>query len=170
MQHENNKKFSFEKLNEWIEQQKADNREIKIRTEVERNLRRENTDSENTVPDRLTTTVERTRLIEIHKYLVDRKYIVVDINSWLYWFSKHTWIDNKKSPSKIKWIGAAYHLPNVIYLICGNMEKSTEEAMKNAFTLPSGKSFQKLTAKNIKGAFYKDIENMLKWAERYAIK
>lgn len=118
----------------------------------------------------LITAVERSRMIEIHKYLSNKKYIDVDVASWLYRFSKHTWTNQKKKPSFIKWIGAAYHLTNVVYLICGNMELQTETAMKKAFKLPSGSNFQKLTSNNIKGDFYTDIKNMINWAERNAIK
>jgi len=118
----------------------------------------------------LITAVERSRMIEIYKYLSEKKYIDVDVDSWLYWFSKHTWTNQKKKPSTIKWIEAAYHLPNVVYLICGNMEVQTESAMKKAFKLPTGSKFQKLTTKNINGDFYNNIKNKLNWAERFAIK
>ena len=118
----------------------------------------------------LITTVERSRMIEIHKYLSEKKYIDVDVDSWLYWFSKHTWTNQKKKPSTIKWLEAAYHLTNVVYLICGNMEVQTESAMKKAFKLPTGSKFQKLTTKNINGDFYNNIKNMINWAERFAIK
>lgn len=128
----------------------------------------------------LITQVERTRLIEIHKYLSDEKYIDVDVDSWLYWFSKQTWINQKKKPAKIKWIAAAYHLTNVVYLICGNMEKSTETAMKKAFVLPKGANFLKMTIvlepktetqrKKNNNKLNTDIKNMLNWAERNAIK
>ena len=116
--------------------------------------------------DFLITPIERPRLISIHTYLSENKYIDVDIDSWLYWFSKQSWINQKKKPSKIKWTGAAYHLTNVVYLICGNMEVQTETAMKKAFTLKTG-NFQKLTKDNIKGKFYTDIKNILNWAERF---
>jgi hypothetical protein len=122
-----------------------------------------------TVSDFLTTTVERIRLIEIHKYLSDKKYIDVDVYSWLYWFSKQTWTNTKGKPKRIKWIGAVYHLTNVVYLICGNMNIQTETAMKKAFELPKEAKFQSLTVKNIKGDFYTDLKNKIQWAERFAI-
>jgi hypothetical protein len=127
----------------------------------------------------LNTTVERTRLIEIHTYL-SKKYIDVDVDSWLYWFSKQTWTNKKEKPKRIKWIGAVYHLTNVVYLICGNMNIQTETAMKEAFELPKGTKFQQMTIvkepktekqhKKNNNQLYTDLKKMIVWAERYAIK
>jgi hypothetical protein len=159
-----------------IENHKLLRRRLKIENEIERLQNRKELFKnlfENFEPksesEFLITKVERTRLIEIHTYL-SGKYIDVDVDSWLYWFSKQTWTNKKEKPKRIKWIGAVYHLTNVVYLICGNMNIQTETAMKKAFELPKGAKFQSLTVKNIKGDFYTDLKNMIVWAERYAIK
>jgi hypothetical protein len=115
--------------------------------------------------DLLTTIskLNQVRMKAIHQYLSDNKYIDIDEASWLYWFSLQTWQNTNKKPSKIKWIGAPYHLPNVVYLICGNMNNQTKAALKTAFEL---KEVAKLTKKNIKGVFYDDLKKMIGWAER----
>lgn len=123
----------------------------------------------------LNTQLTQVRMKEIHQYLFENEYIDVDINSWLYWFSKQTWNNKKKNPSQIKWIDAAYHLTNTVYLICGNMEVYTETAMKKAFKLPTGRKFQKNTLNKEKNQMrdkepYKSLYHLIEWSERNAIK
>ena len=119
---------------------------------------------------KLSTGLNQVRMKAIHKYLSDKDYIDVDIDSWLYWFSLQSWINKKKKPAKIKWLAAAYHVPNVVYLICGNMQKSTKIAMENSFSLPKGSKYQNMTLtendpKRDKEP-YKSIYNMMEMAER----
>lgn len=118
--------------------------------------------------EKLTTELNQVRMKAIHQWLQANKYINVDIDSWLYWFSLQTWLNKKKKPSKIKWTNAAYHLPNVVYLICGNMSKFTEKAMQKSFTLQKGSNFQKVTNDNIKRDKepYKSLYKIIEYAEK----
>ncbi len=117
----------------------------------------------------LSTKYNVTRMTAIHQYLKENKYIDVDevVGSWLYWFSLQSWQYTKKNPTKIKWIGAAYVLTNVVYILCGNMTKETEQAMKNAFVLAKGKKFQKKTNIDFSKKPYKSIGEKINFAERY---
>lgn len=117
----------------------------------------------------LSTACNIVRMTEIHQYLKKYKYIDVDevVGSWLYWFSLQSWQYTKKNPTKIKWIGAAYVLTNVVYILCGNMTKETEQAMKNAFVLPKGKKFQKKTNIDFSKKPYKSIREKINFAERF---
>lgn len=120
-------------------------------------------------PSKLTTELNQVRMKAIHQWLKENKYIDVDVDSWLYWFDLQTWNNKKKNPAKIKWIGAVYHLTNVVYLLCGNnMNKQTETAMKEIFQIPKGGKFQKVTKKNIQRDVepYKSLYSMMKYAER----
>lgn len=127
------------------------------------------TATKKTQPMKLTTELNQVRMKAIHQWLTGNSYIKVDIESWLYWFDLQTWINKKKNPSKIKWIGAVYHLTNVVYLLCGNMNKQTETAMKNIFQIPEGREFQKVTEKNIQKDVepYKSMDSMMNYAERF---
>lgn len=119
----------------------------------------------------LETKLNTVRMTVIHQYLVDKKYIECDINTWLYWFTLRTWNDQNKKPQPIKWTGAAYILTNVVYQICGNMNKQTETVMQKSFVLPKGSNFQNMTITKKKPLNdkepYKSIHNMMKFAERY---
>lgn len=125
-------------------------------------------DNEAPKDEKLTTGLNQVRMKAIHQWLQANKYINVDIDSWLYWFSLQTWLNKKKKPSKIKWTNAAYHLPNVVYLICGNMNKFTEKAMQKSFTLQKGSKFQKVTTNNIKRDKepYKSLYKIIEYAEK----
>jgi hypothetical protein len=118
----------------------------------------------------LTTKLNQVRMKALHQWLTEKNFIDVDVDSWLYWFNLQTWINKKKQPIKIKWIGTAYHLPNVVFLICGNMNKQTETAMQKSFILPKGSNFQKMTitAKDKKRSIepYKSIYNIMEMADR----
>jgi len=117
----------------------------------------------------LTTKLNQVRMKAIHQYLYDKKLIDVDevVGNWLYWFSLQSWQDTKRKPAKIKWIGAAYVLTNVVYILCENMTKETEQAMKNAFKLPKGSKFQKKTNIDYLKDPYKSIIEKFNFAERY---
>ena len=121
-------------------------------------------------PAKLTTELNQVRMKAIHQWLKENKYIDVDIDSWLYWFDLQTWNSKKKNPAKIKWIGAVYHLTNVVYLLCGkNMNKQTETAMKEIFQIQKkGGKFQKVTTNNIQRDVepYKSLYSMMNYAER----
>ena len=139
-------------IKEWCEENK-----INIESELT------NTDNNNLNVELLSTKLNQVRMKAIHQYLSDGKYIDVDVDSWLYWFSLQTWTNKKKKPSIIRWTRAVYHLTNVVYLICDNMNIQTITAMKGAFNL---KDIPKLTKQNIKGPFYNDLKKMIGWAER----
>ena len=94
---------------------------------------------------RFTTKLDQPRMKAIHQYLYEEKYIEPDEASWLYWFDLQPWLSKKNEPSRIKWNKASYHLTNVVYILCGNMEIKTETVMKKAFVLPKGSHFQKKT-------------------------
>lgn len=128
----------------------------------------ESADSETETPEFLTTLLNQVRMKAIYQWLYENNYIDVDVDSWLYWFSLQSWINKKQKPAKIKWTKAAYHLPNVVYLICGNMNKFTEAAMKKSFTLQKSSKFQNLTTNNIKSNKepYKSLYNMIGYKER----
>ena len=104
----------------------------------------------------------------IHQWLMENNYIDVDVDSWLFWFDLESWKYKKKKPAKIKWNEAVYHLTNVVYILCGNMNKQTETAMKEIFQIPKGSKFQKLTKNNIQRDVdpYKTLYNMIEYSER----
>ena len=119
-------------------------------------------------PAKLTTELNQVRMKSIHQWLKENKYIDVDVDSWLYWFDLQSWISKKKKPAKIKWNKAVYHLTNVVYILCGNMNKQTETAMQEIFQIPKGSKFQKLTKENIQKDVdpYKSLYNMIEFSER----
>lgn len=119
-------------------------------------------------PAKLTTKLNQVKMKAIHQWMTENNYIDVDVDSWLFWFDLQTWISKKKKPTKIKWNKAVYHLTNVVSILCENMNKQTETAMKDAFQLPNGGEFQKKTAGNIQRDKepYKSLYNMIEFADR----
>ncbi|HRG19190.1 MAG TPA: hypothetical protein PLP39_08875 [Flavobacterium lutivivi] len=159
--YDNESIFSYEfdqflKFSDMVEQEYKDKMQQEIKA------------PDTSTPVKLTTKLNQIRMKAIHQWLTEKKYIDVDVESWLYWFDLQTWINKKKKPVKIQWIGAAYHLTNVVYILCENMNKQTETAMKKAFQLPKESKFQKLTADNIKRDKepYKSLYKMIEFSDR----